>query len=268
MISCSLLVCACLALLAGPAHSQAPDGVPPFVVEYAPVVYLHSQDPYRPSDISAQLENTEPRVNFDLIENAPSPLTLENLADLDNFGDKDVYLTSKVKPDENPEYLRGALPDVNGRTDGAVSSTIIVSDRGDGTVDAFYFYFYAFDFAGGFLGHNIGSHVGDWEHNMIRFVDGKPTAIWYSQHANGQAFEYETVEKYAEGLRPIVYSSNGSHANYATGGTHAYGIPNINFPVGLIEDHTDKGPLYDPTLSAYWYSFSRDDEAFTAYNYM
>lgn len=66
--------------------------------------------------------------------------------------------------------------------------------------------------------------------------------------------------------KPIVYSSNGSHANYATDGTHAYGIPNINLPAGLIEDHTDKGPLLDPTLSAYWYTYARDSKTFAAYN--
>lgn len=36
---------------------------------------------------------------------------------------------------------------------------------------------------------------------MIRFLDGKPTAIWYSQHANGQAFEHDTVHKYDGGIR-------------------------------------------------------------------
>lgn len=102
---------------------------------------------------------------------------------------------------------------------------------------------------------------------MIRFVAGKPSAIWYSQHTNGQAFEYDTVHKYNDGLslsemqthvacdsditQPIAYSANGSHAVYATDGTHAYGIPNVNLPSGLIEDETDVGPRWDPVLSAY-----------------
>ena len=66
-------------------------------------------------------------------------------------------------------------------------------------------------------------------------------------------------------LQPIVYSANGSHANYATSGTHAYGIPNVNLPSGLIEDHTDEGPFWDPTLSAYWYSYNRTSKAFKSY---
>lgn len=31
-------------------------------------------------------------------------------------------------------------------------------------------------------------------------------------------------------------------------------------------DYTDKGPLWDPTLSAYYYSYDESTEKFTAYN--
>jgi len=53
---------------------------------------------------------------------------------------------------------------------------------------------------------------------MIRFEDGKPKAIWYSQHDYGEAFTYAAVQKVHE--RPIVYSAKGSHANYVKAGTH------------------------------------------------
>lgn len=183
------------------AQGGIPDGVPSFVVDYAPVVYLHSEDKYWPSDISAQLTNTEPKVNFEPVANAPNPLTLDNLAELNDFGGENVFLTSKIKPDANPPYLKGVLPNADGETQGAISCAIVTNDHGDGTVDAFYFYFYAFDFGGVYVGQNIGNHVGDWEHNMIRFVDGKPSAVWYSQHSNGQAFEYGTVMKLDGGDR-------------------------------------------------------------------
>lgn len=196
----SLLWCSSLAL-AAQFTERAPEGLPTFVVNYAPIVYLHSTDPYHPSDIGAQIDNTTPQVDFKPVNDASSPQTLDNLAELNKLGGEEVYLTSKVKPDQQPEYLHGTLPNDEGRTEGAVSATIVVNDHGDGTVDAFYFYFYAFDFGGVYVGHNIGNHLGDWEHNMIRFVNEKPNAIWYSQHSNGQAFEYDIVDKYNGGLR-------------------------------------------------------------------
>ena len=76
-------------------------------------------------------------------------------------------------------------------------------------------YFYAYNYGGTFLGTNLGNHVGgrslvprnmytadtypDWEHNMIRFANGVPTAVWYSQHDNGEAFTYGALLK--SGLR-------------------------------------------------------------------
>jgi len=175
---------------------RAPDGVPEFVVKYAPIVYLYLEDLYKPSDIATQLANTEPEVDFNVVSD--QPLTLDDLAFLNDLGGVNVYLTSKVKPDSKPipEYLLGVLPNDEGETEGAVSSTIIVNDHGDGTVDAFYFYFYAFD-RGAF---SIGNHVGDWEHSMIRFVDQTPSALWYSQHSSGQAFKYSAVQKYGDGV--------------------------------------------------------------------
>lgn len=53
---------------------------------------------------------------------------------------------------------------------------------------------------------------------MIRFKDGHPSAVWYSQHEYGAAYTYATVPKI--GVRPISFSARGSHANYATAGKH------------------------------------------------
>jgi hypothetical protein len=197
--SCLLATATCAS--AAILSKRAPGNVPSFVLDYAPVVFLHSEDPYLPSDIGNQLANTEPRVNFTAIKDAPSPLTLDNLAELNNLGGKNVYLTSKVRPDQNPKYLRGVLPDDKGETEGAVSTIVIVNDHGNDTVDAFYLYFYAFDYGGFYVGQDIGNHIGDWEHNMIRFKAGKPSEVWYSQHSDGQAFEYDVLEKYDGSLR-------------------------------------------------------------------
>ena len=39
------------------------------------------------------------------------------------------------------------------------------------------------------------------EHNMIRFIGGVPKYVWYSQHANGEAFTFECLKKDQSGKR-------------------------------------------------------------------
>ena len=99
---------------------------------------------------------------------------------------------------------------------------------------------------------------------MIRFQEGQPQAIWYSQHGNGQAFNYVTVEKV--GVRPIAYSANGSHANYAIAGIHDHTIPDLNLPAGFLLDYTSKGRLWDPTLSTYYYNYHASNSSFEGIN--
>lgn len=116
-------------------------------------MYIDINDPYLPSDIGAQVSNTYPAINFTRINNASADLGLDNLSGLNaaancqfsDFGDCPLYLTSRDNVSMNPAWLYGVLPDPStGETKGATSATIIVNDHGDGTVDAFYFYFYAF----------------------------------------------------------------------------------------------------------------------------
>lgn len=97
----------------------------------------------------------------------------------------------------------------------------------------------------------------------MRFQNGLPEAIWYSQHANGQAFKYRTVEK--RDVRPVVYVSKGSHANYAMPGVHDHVIPNLNLPAGVLQDYTDRGTLWDPLLSAEFYRFDAGAVSFAPY---
>ena len=112
------------------------------------------------------------------------------------------------------------------------------------------------------LFQELGDHIGDWEHNMIRFENGDPVAIWFSQHGNGEAFTYNAVEK--EGIRPITYSAQGSHANYAIVGTHDHTIPDLNLPAGFLLDYTSRGMLWDPTLNTYFYNYNATTMSFSA----
>jgi hypothetical protein len=217
-----------------------------------------------PTDIKVFLDNTTPKVNFNEVSGPSKPLTQDNVNQLG----ADVYLTSNDDVTKNPNWIKGTKPDSNGKTNDAITAAVIVTDKGNGNVDAFYMYFYAYNYGGEVLGWsalNFGNHVGDWEHTMVRFANGVPQAMWFSQHANGQAFTWSAVEKTSSG-RPIAYSAKGSHANYAMGGTHDHTIPNLHLPGGVLEDYTEKGTYWDPVLSSYFYKFDAEKNEFEALN--
>ena len=190
--------------------------VPSFVLDYAPVVWLDTSESFFPAPISSQLLNTQPEVNFTVLSGYPTPLTLSNLDSLNNFGGSSVSLSSTDDFTTYPAWLDGAKPDSSGKTAGDPSAAIIVNDYGNGTVYAFYMYFYAFDKGNTVFGTPAGNHVGDWEHNAILFENGVPQSVWFSQHSSGEAFTYDCVEK--QGDRPVAYSAAGTHANYAISG--------------------------------------------------
>jgi hypothetical protein len=209
------------------------------------------------------LDNTTPEVDFEKVNGTAARLTLDNLDSLNDMGGSSVYLTSNDDITTFPEWLKGEKPDDDGKTED-VTNVVITYDHGDGTVDAFYMFFYAYDWGGSVLGQNVGNHVGDVEHMMVRFSDGTPDAVWYSQHANGEAFTYDCTEK--EGDRPVGYIANGTHAVYAITGDHDHTIPDINLPSGLIEDHTDKGARFDPVANTWFYKWDADAEVISPYD--
>lgn len=87
-------------------------------------------------------------------------------------------------------------------------------------------------------------------------MDGEPISMFYSEHSGGAAYEYAVVEKI--GRRPVTYAARGSHANYATPGTHYYAIP-----FHLLADHTDKGHLWDPVKNNLLYHYNTTSEILT-----
>lgn len=116
---------------------------------------------------------------------------------------------------------------------------------------------YSFNQGNTVLGQELGDHLGDWEHNAIRFRNGTPESVWYSQHSNGLAFTWGAAPKHpSQQDRLLSYSAKGSHANYATAGTHDHTIPNLPLSVGILTDTTSEGTLWDPVQSAYFYAVS------------
>lgn len=71
-----------------------------------------------------------------------------------------MYLTSNEDVTTHPAWLNGVKPDGTGKSGDAVSCAIITNDRGNGELDAFYMYFYAYNWGGIVLGSLVDDHVG------------------------------------------------------------------------------------------------------------
>jgi hypothetical protein len=184
---------------------------------------------------------------------------------------KDFQMTlsgeSKLrKPARHPHFdLKRSLSDHasppnrkrGGRSD--APAVLVTVNKGDGIVDAFWFFFYSFNLGNVVLNVRFGNHVGDWEHTAIRFQHGVPKAVFFSEHNFGSAYSYEAVEKI--GKRPVIYSAYGTHAMYAMPGTHPYILP-----WGILHDLTDRGPLWDPALNAHAYTYDAINKTARASN--
>ncbi|KAI5457680.1 hypothetical protein BGZ63DRAFT_393472 [Mariannaea sp. PMI_226] len=256
-----------LNLLASSARA-AVDGIdqrcPDYVADYAPLIWLHSDDPYMPSDLLTHILHTTPYLDGQPIPDLPA-LDLDNLEILNEFKGR-VALTSNDDPTSTPfpEWLLGETPDETGRIHNSTACVVILVEKNELDVDAFYFYFYSYNeganltqvlepfdriaSGGQESSMHFGNHVGDWEHNMVRFHNGTPVGIYYSQHMDGAAYNWDDskLSKTDDG-RPIVYSARGSHANYATPGDQVHNV--------ALVDWCDEGRRWDPVLSAYFYHF-------------
>ncbi|KAH7010438.1 vacuolar protein sorting-associated protein 62 [Ilyonectria destructans] len=251
-----------LGLLVCCARAEADLSCPDYVARHAPMLWLHSQDPYKPSDLLTHIRHTTPMRDGKPIQDLPE-LDLDNLEIVNQFGPH-IPLTSNDDPTTYPAWLFGEAPDAAGKIHNSTPSCVIVVERGPLDLDAFYFYFYSYNEGPNVTqvleplnhlvdnekieaGMNFGDHVGDWEHNMVRFHNGTPVGIYYSQHVDGMAYDWDdpTVNK-TDG-RPIVYSARGSHANYPTAGDQLHNLALI--------DYCDEGQKWDPVLSAYFYRF-------------
>ncbi|KAM0800752.1 hypothetical protein BDR22DRAFT_805712 [Usnea florida] len=247
--------------------------IPQYVLDYAPLVHLYSEEQFWPCDIKDHLLHVTPELNYTPIEGLP-PLNLSNLDQLNRFEKgRDVFLTSNDNVEDRPDWLSGQVnipddyaddskkygfdsqatnPNIGILSQGGHSdapAVLVTINKGDGIVDAFWFFFYSYNLGNVVFNVRFGNHIGDWEHTLVRFQHGKPKVVFVSEHFFGSAYSYSAVEKI--GKRPVVYSAVGTHAMYATSGAHPYILP-----LGILHDQTDRGPLWDPTLNSLTYTYN------------
>ncbi|KAK9378984.1 uncharacterized protein V2V93DRAFT_374702 [Kockiozyma suomiensis] len=232
--------------------SVKPGQIPDYVLKYAPTVHLYSEEVYLPCDVRDFVSHMYPVQDGKNITNdIKLPMTLYDVGKLPR--EEDVFLSSTSDFDVDPDWItgRGNIPDIE-TGELRVPAVLIVFDKGDGWVDSFWFYFYAFNLGPFVMGGGpYGNHIGDWEHSILRFYKGEPHSLWMSAHGGGSGFSFKALEK-KEGdpNRPVIYSGRGTHANYGSAGQHSHDLP-----FRMLSDFTDRGPLWDPAKNYLGYTY-------------
>lgn len=210
--------------------------IPQYVLDYAPLVHLFSEEHFWPCDMAEHLLHITPELNYTPIEDRLPPPNLTNL-DMFNSYEKgrNVFLTSNDNVEERPDWLAGDknIPRAidndtaptstsqsiirmaqaallknrkGGRSD--APAVLVVLNKGHGVVDAFWFYFYSYNLGNVVLNVRFGNHVGDWEHTLVRFQNGKPKAVFVSEHNFGSAYSYGAVEKIGKRVSRVNAASS------------------------------------------------------------
>jgi hypothetical protein len=91
---------------------------------------------------------------------------------------------------------------VGGRSD--APAVLVTVPKGDGVVDAFWFFFYSYNLGNAVFNVRFGNHVGDWEHTVVRFHNGEPKAVFFSEHSFGEAYTYDAVEKIGKRVSSLI----------------------------------------------------------------
>lgn len=112
--------------------------IPDYVLTYAPYTYLYSQEEYWQGDVATHLEYMIPEINYVPLADG---VNMQNVSSYNSS----TYLTSKDNVLDNPAWLLGTANQPNSTGYSEAPATIIVVDKGNGTVDAFYFYFYSYN---------------------------------------------------------------------------------------------------------------------------
>ena len=80
--------------------------IPQYVLDYAPLVFLHPEEPYWPSDPAEHLSNITPRFKDSTLKSSEYP-ALSNLSRLNDYdGGESVYFTSNDNVQDYPPWLQ------------------------------------------------------------------------------------------------------------------------------------------------------------------
>jgi len=180
------------------------------IKENAPIVYLHSNDHYRPGNVDDYLKAT------DLYKGS------KNLGTASEHDLKKIDKHHRLKIN-NTHIIRGNIEK---------SKTYVRVKHEHKSLYIQYFFFYPYNGAGVLKLHTsvkssskidlhpFGEHQGDWEHITIRLNDKDFDIehIYLSQHSSGKSLSKDDMT--FEHGHPVIYSSRHGHAIYHDHGSH------------------------------------------------
>ena len=169
------------------------------LVQYAPRVWMHPDEPYFPSSVEFGFPH------------------MTRFAD----GDGNHWVRSTAALDSPSD----TLPFFAGDLEGAPVYAYY-ADKGSNIIDLVYFFYYPYNRGKEVVDTIWGNHVGDWEHITVRLTrlpdeTLTPVQVYLSAHSFGGVYEWADVERF-EGTHPVVYSAWGSHGVWSAPGDHVY----------------------------------------------
>ena len=296
------VVVSCIALfsfaLAAPA---APDALSheELSKKFAPIVYLMSEDEYRPSSFEwymkkvwisygeiGDLEETvcvnATHVTMEILayglpDNSPckqyekdgSMTTDKDLSktNADNNRKWNMRNNCSSDFDDDCEIVKGDTTNCNGGKGSQcnVPMYATLSSETDDQLVFTYFFFYPFNGAFDVFGWKAGAHESDLENIQVYVKKANSEysleKVYYSQHSGGTMYQANEIEV-RNNEQAVVYSAKGSHASYKDTGTQK------REHFAPIYDHTDDGgPVWDGSTNTVFLTGSPDKKLEEGYLY-
>ncbi|KAI9363911.1 hypothetical protein DFJ73DRAFT_939141, partial [Zopfochytrium polystomum] len=205
---------------ASPAHAA-------LAAQFAPLIVYHPDEKYFASSVDYMFPHyTLINADGSAVANAPSPLTAQNLDFLNEAGTdaSGTYLAVSGSPAGDPNVPSGfeyLYSDVSTGTTAPIYAFVVPKDNS--VIDIFYCRWS--------LGKNIillgyvGDHVGDWEHIVVRTVNGNAVSVDFSAHSSGSGLGTLSVADSRlawSGSHPVGYTALGSHGIWPQTGSNTY----------------------------------------------
>jgi hypothetical protein len=189
--------------------------------QFAPVMYFHRDEVYRPIEIDVPLEHAfivkdwilpNDRRTIQKSPITPADLAQDNRWDADHIIDfghtgwpfvrftslKGEYIRD-IRPEVTPNaYVRMYCPSTPQEIEAGVATATVIQ----------YWFFYYLN-----LWEPWNFHQGDWE--MVQVMldsEGNATHAGYSQHYGGTRLHWNNIE--TQDGHPVVYVAEGSHASF------------------------------------------------------